>query len=70
MTIRGAMVAVLGRPEPGERIRELGYAAVGDQPEVFARFIMLGTLKANIEKWRKILREKSIGEGIERPPRA
>jgi tripartite-type tricarboxylate transporter receptor subunit TctC len=53
--IRGAVVTVLNRPDTSERIRDLGYTIVGDQPEEFAQFI-----RSDIEKWRKIIREKNI----------
>jgi tripartite-type tricarboxylate transporter receptor subunit TctC len=55
--IRVAVVAVLNRPDTSERIRDLGYTIVGDQPEEFAQFI-----RSDIEKWRKIIHEKNITE--------
>ena len=56
-TIREAVVTVLRRADINERIRDLGYAAVGDQPEEFAQF-----LKSDIAKWQKIIRDKGFAE--------
>jgi len=54
-TIRAAAVAALRRPEISKRLYDLVYIPVGDQPEQFAHFI-----RSNIEKWRRIIREKRI----------
>ena len=53
--LRAAAVAALNRPDIGNRMRDLGLTLVGDQPEEFAQFI-----KADIEKWRKIVRQKNL----------
>lgn len=54
-SIRGAAVAALNQPDIGRRMRDLGYTIHGDQPEIFAEFI-----RADIEKWRKIVRQKGL----------
>lgn len=56
--IRTAAVTVLNRADIRERIRDLGYSIVGDQPEEFAQFIRM-----DIEKWRRILGDKRITDG-------
>lgn len=53
--IRNAAVSALNKPEISKRMQDLGYIVIGDQPEEFAQLI-----KSNIEKWRKIIREKNI----------
>lgn len=50
-----ATVSAINLPDVARRMRDLGYTIVGDQPEVFAEFI-----KADIEKWRKIVRQKGL----------
>ncbi len=54
-TLRGAALTALNRPDIGKRMRDLGLTPVGDQPEEFAEFI-----KLDIEKWRKIVRQKGL----------
>ncbi len=54
-TIHAAAVAALNRPDISNRMRDLGYTIIGDQPEEFADFI-----KSDIEKWRRIIRQKGI----------
>lgn len=54
-TIRAAAVTALNRPDIGKRMRDLGLTPIGDRPEEFAEFI-----KADIEKWRKIVRQKGL----------
>ena len=58
VAVRTALITVLNRPDMRERIRDLGYTIVGDQPEEFSRFI-----RADIEKWRKIIGDKRIADG-------
>ena len=53
--IHAAAVAALKRPEIGKRMRDLGLTPIGDQPEEFAQFI-----RTDIEKWRKIVRQKGL----------
>jgi tripartite-type tricarboxylate transporter receptor subunit TctC len=52
VSIRGAAVSVLNNPAVAQRLTDLGYIAVGDQPEEFAAHI-----KSEIEKLGRILRE-------------
>ena len=54
-TLRSAAVAALKRPEAVKRMQELVYIPVTDQPEEFGRFV-----RADIERWRKIIQEKGI----------
>lgn len=54
-TIRRAAVTALNRPDISQRMHDLVYIAVGNQPEEFADHI-----KSEIEKWREIIREKGI----------
>ncbi|OGA42714.1 MAG: hypothetical protein A3G24_18155 [Betaproteobacteria bacterium RIFCSPLOWO2_12_FULL_62_13] len=54
-TIRGAAVAALNRPDISKRMHDLVYITIGNQPGEFAEHI-----KSEIEKWRKIIREKGI----------
>jgi tripartite-type tricarboxylate transporter receptor subunit TctC len=54
-TIREAAVSGLARPEVSQRVRDLGYTVIGDTPAEFAQFI-----RADIEKWRKVVREKGL----------
>ena len=53
--LRSAAVAALSRPETRKRMSELVYIPVGDEPGTFGEFI-----KADIEKWRRVIREKGI----------
>lgn len=53
--IHAAAVSALKRPEIGKRMRDLGFTPIGDQAGEFAAFI-----KADIEKWRKIVRQKGL----------
>ena len=53
--IRAAAVAALNNETIGRRLADLGYVAIGDQPEEFAAHI-----KAEIESLGKILRESRI----------
>ncbi len=53
--IHAAAVAGINRPDISTRMRNLGYTIIGDQPGEFAEFI-----KADIEKWRKIVRERGL----------
>ncbi len=53
--IHAAAVAALKRPEIGKRMRDLGFTPIGDQPDEFAQFI-----RTDIEKWRKIVRQKGL----------
>jgi tripartite-type tricarboxylate transporter receptor subunit TctC len=57
-TVRKAVVTVLNRSDMRERVRDLGYSVAGDQPHEFARFI-----RADIERWRRIIGEKRLTEG-------
>lgn len=54
-TLHAAAIAALKRPEISKRMLDLGLTIVGDQPEEFAAFI-----RADIEKWRKIVRQKGL----------
>jgi len=53
--LRAAALAALHRPDINKRMLDLGLTPVGDQPEEFAAF-----LKADIEKWRKLVRQKGL----------
>lgn len=53
--IHAAAIAALNRPDISKRIQDLGMTPIGDQPGEFAEF-----LKADIEKWRKIVRQKGL----------
>ena len=55
VSLRNAAIASLNRPDIGKRMRDLGLTLIGDQPEEFAQFI-----KADIEKWRKIVRQRGL----------
>ena len=50
-----ATVAAVKKPEIAKRLLELGLTPVGDQPDEFAAFI-----RADIEKWRKIVQQKGL----------
>ena len=54
-TLHAAAIAALKKPEIAKRMLELGFTPVGDQPDEFAAFI-----RADIEKWRKIVQQKGI----------
>jgi tripartite-type tricarboxylate transporter receptor subunit TctC len=54
-TLHTAALAALKRPETAKRLLDLGLTPVGDQPEEFAAFI-----RADIEKWRRIVQQKGI----------
>jgi tripartite-type tricarboxylate transporter receptor subunit TctC len=54
-TLHTAALAALKKPEIAKRMLDLGFTPVGDQPEEFAAFI-----RADIEKWQKIVRQKGI----------
>jgi len=54
-SIHAAAVTALKRPDIAKRMQELGLTPIGDQPDEFAEFI-----KADIEKWRKIVRQKGL----------
>lgn len=53
--IHAAAVAGINQPEISSRMRNLGYIVIGDRPEEFAAFI-----KADIEKWRKIVLQRGL----------
>lgn len=53
--IHAAAIAALNRPDISKRIQDLGMTPIGDQPGEFSEF-----LKADIEKWRKIVRQKGL----------
>jgi tripartite-type tricarboxylate transporter receptor subunit TctC len=50
-----ATLAVLKRPEIAKRFEDLGLSTVGNRPEEFVEFI-----KADTEKWRKIIQQRGI----------
>ena len=54
-TLHAAALAALKKPEIVKRMLDLGLAPVGDQPEEFGAFV-----RADIEKWRKIVRQKGL----------
>jgi tripartite-type tricarboxylate transporter receptor subunit TctC len=53
--LHGAAIAALKRPDINKRIHDLGMTPIGDQPAEFAAF-----LKADVEKWRKIVRQRGL----------
>jgi tripartite-type tricarboxylate transporter receptor subunit TctC len=53
--LHAAAIAALKRPDIAKRIHDLGMTPIGDQPAEFAAFI-----KADIEKWRKIVRQRGL----------
>lgn len=55
VTLNKATVSAIHQPDLGKRMRDLGYTVIGDAPDVFAAFI-----KDDIEKWRKIVKQKGI----------
>lgn len=54
-TLHTAVVATLKRPEVLKRMADLGLTPVGDTPDEFAAF-----LRAEIEKWRRIVQQKGL----------
>lgn len=54
-TLHAAALTALKKPEIAKRMLDLGFTPVGDQPDEFAAFI-----RADIEKWQKIVRQKGI----------
>lgn len=54
-TLNKATVSALTQVDLARRMRDLGYTVIGDQPDVFAEFI-----KADIDKWRTVVRQKGI----------
>ncbi|NBR27867.1 MAG: tripartite tricarboxylate transporter substrate binding protein [Betaproteobacteria bacterium] len=50
-----AAVAAVKKPDIAKRLLELGLTPVGDTPEEFSVF-----LRADIEKWRKIVQQKGL----------
>jgi tripartite-type tricarboxylate transporter receptor subunit TctC len=54
-TLHAAAVAGINRPDIATRVRDLGYTIVAGSPAEFAEFI-----RADIEKWRRIVREKNL----------
>jgi tripartite-type tricarboxylate transporter receptor subunit TctC len=55
MALNAAAVAVLKRPDVVKRMHDLGLTPVGDRPEAFSAF-----MKADIEKWRKLVQQRGI----------
>jgi tripartite-type tricarboxylate transporter receptor subunit TctC len=55
VSLRNAAIAALNRADIGKRMQDLGLTLVGGQPEEFAQFI-----KADVEKWRKIVRQRGL----------
>jgi tripartite-type tricarboxylate transporter receptor subunit TctC len=55
MTINAAMVKTLKLPDVAKRLNDVSFTTVGDQPEDFAEF-----LKAEVDKWGKIVRELGL----------
>lgn len=55
VTLRKAALAALGNADIARRLTDLGYVAVGDQPEDFAAYI-----KADIEKLKKSFRAMRV----------
>ena len=53
--LRAAALTALPRPDINQRMLDLGLTPVGDQPGEFAAFI-----KAEIEKWSKLVRQKGL----------
>jgi tripartite-type tricarboxylate transporter receptor subunit TctC len=54
-TIHSAMVKTLKLPDVAKRLQDVSFTTVGDQPEDFAEF-----LKAEVDKWGKIVRELGL----------
>ena len=55
VALHTAAVAALKKPDTAKRLLDLGLTPVGDSPEEFAAFI-----RADIEKWRKVVQQKGI----------
>lgn len=55
MTINAAMAKTLKLPDVARRLNDVSFTIVGDQPEDFAEF-----LKAEVDKWGKIVRELGL----------
>ena len=53
--IHGAAITALKRPDIRRRMQDLGLTPLGDEPAQFAEF-----MKADVEKWRKIVRQKGL----------
>jgi tripartite-type tricarboxylate transporter receptor subunit TctC len=53
--IHSAAIAALKKPDIARRMYDLGLTPIGDQPAEFAAF-----LRADIEKWRKIVRQRGL----------
>jgi tripartite-type tricarboxylate transporter receptor subunit TctC len=53
--IHSAAITALKRPDISKRLHDLGLTPIGDQPAEFGEF-----LKADIEKWRKIVRQRGF----------
>jgi tripartite-type tricarboxylate transporter receptor subunit TctC len=53
--LHAAALAALKRPDIAKRIHDLGLTPIGDDPAEFARF-----LKTDIEKWRRIVRQRGL----------
>jgi tripartite-type tricarboxylate transporter receptor subunit TctC len=53
--LHAAALAAVKKPDIAKRLLELGLTPVGDSPEEFAVF-----LRADIEKWRKIVQQKGL----------
>lgn len=53
--IHSAAITALKRPDISKRLHDLGLTPIGDQPAEFGEF-----LKADIEKWRKIVRQRGL----------
>jgi tripartite-type tricarboxylate transporter receptor subunit TctC len=56
-TIHKSVLTVLDRSDTKERMRDLGYTAIGDTPREFAQYI-----RSDIEKWRRILGDKRFAD--------
>jgi tripartite-type tricarboxylate transporter receptor subunit TctC len=53
--LHAAAMTVLKRPDVQKRMQDVGFTPAGEAPEQFAEF-----LKADIEKWRKVVRQSGI----------
>lgn len=54
-TINAALVKTLKLPDVARRLNDVSFTTVGDQPDDFAAF-----LKAEVDKWGKIVRELNL----------
>ena len=54
-TLHAAAISALKRPDIAKRVQDLGLTPIGDQPAQFAEF-----LRTEIEKWRKVVRQKGL----------